>query len=163
MPDVLPSTSTVPCLRHSPAPASSTTPTAPARRPLHPPPHRPGHHRLVRYPADHRHPPLPQLPHRSLTRQSPPSKILSANCPENRMSSPSTPENSSNSHRINHFPSKNSWHSSYAPLDTLNIWIKSIEGQLRPRGDKPPPPVRTVLSQPNKPHRINILPASPVR
>ena len=68
-----------------------------------------------------------------------------------RMSSPSTPQNPHNSHSINHFPPKNSWHTSYAPLDTLNIWIKSIEGQLRPRGNKPPPPARTALSQPNKP------------
>jgi hypothetical protein len=47
-----------------------------------------------------------------------------------RMSSPSAPKNPHNSHSINHFPPKNSWHSSYAPLDTLNIWIKSIEGSF---------------------------------
>ena len=47
-----------------------------------------------------------------------------------RLSSPSTPKNPTSSHSINHFPPKNSWHSSYAPLDTINIWIKSIEGQL---------------------------------
>jgi hypothetical protein len=46
------------------------------------------------------------------------------------LSSPSTPQNPHNSHSINHFHPKNSWHSSYAPLDTLNIWIKSIEGQF---------------------------------
>jgi hypothetical protein len=46
------------------------------------------------------------------------------------MSSPSTPENPPNSLRINHIPKKNSWHSSYAPLDTINIWIKSIEGSF---------------------------------
>jgi len=46
------------------------------------------------------------------------------------LSSPSTPKNPSNSHPINHFPLKNSWHSSYAPLATINIWINSIEGQL---------------------------------
>jgi len=40
------------------------------------------------------------------------------------LSSPSTPNNSHNQNNINHFPQKNSWHSSYAPLDTINIWIK---------------------------------------
>jgi hypothetical protein len=43
---------------------------------------------------------------------------------DNLLSSPSTPKNPHNSHLINHFPPKNSWHSSYAPLDTINIWIK---------------------------------------
>ena len=38
--------------------------------------------------------------------------------------------NTHNPHSINHFPPENSWHSSYAPLDTLNIWIKSIEGSF---------------------------------
>jgi hypothetical protein len=42
------------------------------------------------------------------------------------MSSPSTPKNPHNPHPINHFPQKNSWHSSYAPLDTINIWIEFI-------------------------------------
>jgi hypothetical protein len=46
------------------------------------------------------------------------------------MSSPSTPKNPHNSHPTNHFHQKNSWHSSYAPLATINIWIESIEGQL---------------------------------
>ena len=80
-----------------------------------------------------------------------------------RMSSPSTPKNPHNYRLINHIPKKNSWHSSYAPLDTINIWIKSIEGQLIPRGNKLPPPTCTVLSQPNKPHRINLLPATTTR
>ena len=57
-----------------------------------------------------------------------------------RMSSPSTPKNPANSRPINHFTPKNSWHTSYAPVDTINIWIKSIEGQLIPRGNKLPPP-----------------------
>src|SRR5207302_2162479 len=43
------------------APASPTTQSR-RRRTLHPPPHRPGHHRLPRNPEDHRHTPLPQLP-----------------------------------------------------------------------------------------------------
>ena len=77
------------------------------------------------------------------------------------MSSPSTPENLSNSHPINHFHQKNSWHTSYTPLDILNIWINSIDGQLRPCGNKLPPLPRTALSQPNKPHRINVLSATP--
>jgi hypothetical protein len=47
-----------------------------------------------------------------------------------RVSSPSTPQNPPNQHQLNHFPPKNSWHSSYAPLDTINIWIKSIEGSV---------------------------------
>ncbi len=81
--------------------------------------------------------------------------------PLKTLSSPSTPKNPHNPHRTNHFPPKNSWHTSYAPLDTINIWIKSIEGQLRPCGNRPPPPARTALSQPNKPHRINILAATP--
>ena len=59
------------------------------------------------------------------------------------MSSPSTPENLSNSHPINHFHQKNSWHTSYTPLDILNIWINSIDGQLRPCGNKLPPPACT--------------------
>ena len=80
--------------------------------------------------------------------------------PLKTLSSPSNPKNPHNSHPINHFPPKNSWHTSYAPLDTINTWIKSIEGQLRSRGNKLPPPARTVLSQPNKPHRINILAAT---
>ncbi len=46
------------------------------------------------------------------------------------MSSPSNPKNPHNPHRTNYFPPKNSWHSSYAPLATLNIWIKSIEGSF---------------------------------
>jgi hypothetical protein len=46
------------------------------------------------------------------------------------VSSPSTPKKPHNPHPTNHIPQKNSWHTSYAPLDTLNIWIKSIEGQL---------------------------------
>jgi hypothetical protein len=102
----------------------------------------------------------------SLTAHSRNKKIAAAH-PQKpqqfRVSSPSTPKNPPNSHPINHFPHKNSWHSSYAPLDTLNIWIKSIEGQLRPRGNRPPPPACTVLSQLNKPHRINIMPATPMQ
>jgi hypothetical protein len=47
-----------------------------------------------------------------------------------RLSSPSTPQNPLNQHQLNHFPNKNSWHSSYAPLATINIWIKSIEGSF---------------------------------
>jgi hypothetical protein len=43
------------------------------------------------------------------------------------MSSPSTPKNQPNSHPVNNFHPKNSWHSSYAPLDTINIWIEFIE------------------------------------
>ena len=43
------------------------------------------------------------------------------------MSSPSTPKNPHNSYPTNHFRQKNSWHSSYAPLDTINIWIEFIE------------------------------------
>src|SRR5664280_3669867 len=41
-----------------------------------------------------------------------------------RMSSPSTPKNPSNSRSINHFPPKNSWHSSYAPLGRIEVEIK---------------------------------------
>jgi hypothetical protein len=37
-----------------------------------------------------------------------------------RMSSPSNQNNFRNSHLINHLLKKNSWHSSYAPLDTIN-------------------------------------------
>jgi hypothetical protein len=40
------------------------------------------------------------------------------------MSSPSTPKNLHNSHPINHFPQKNSWHSSYAPLGKIEVEIK---------------------------------------
>ena len=77
-----------------------------------------------------------------------------------RVSSPSTPQNSPKPHQPNHIIHLKSWHSSYAPLATINIWIKSIEGQLPSRGNRPPPPARTVLSQLNKPHRINLLPAT---
>jgi hypothetical protein len=76
------------------------------------------------------------------------------------VSSPSTPQNPPKPHQPNHIIHLKSWHSSYAPLATINIWIKSIEGQLIPRGNKLPPPARTALSQPNKPHRINLLPAT---
>jgi len=58
------------------------------------------------------------------------AKIILAKPQQIPLSSPSTPKNPHNHHSINHLPKKNSWHSSYAPLDTLNIWIKSIEGQL---------------------------------
>jgi hypothetical protein len=58
------------------------------------------------------------------------AKIFPQKPQQIRLSSPSTLEYPPNSHPINHFPPKNSWHSSYAPLDTLNIWIKSIEGQF---------------------------------
>jgi hypothetical protein len=47
-----------------------------------------------------------------------------------RMSSPSTPKKFHNQHHINHLPPKNSWHTSYASLATINIWIKSIEGSF---------------------------------
>jgi hypothetical protein len=79
------------------------------------------------------------------------------------VSSPSTPKNSPKPHQPNHIIHLKSWHSSYAPLATINIWIKSIEGQLPSRGNRPPPPARTVLSQLNKPHRINLLPATTTR
>ncbi len=49
------------------------------------------------------------------------------------MSSPSDLQNPNNSNPINHMPPKNSWHTSYAPLDTINIWINSIE----PGGNRP--------------------------
>ncbi len=80
-----------------------------------------------------------------------------------RVSSPSTPQNPPKPHQPNHIIHLKSWHSSYAPLATINIWIKSIEGQLLSRGNKLPPPARTALSQPNKPHRINLLPATSTR
>jgi hypothetical protein len=76
------------------------------------------------------------------------------------VSSPSTPQNPPKPHQPNHIIHLKSWHSSYAPLATINIWIKSIEGQLPSRGNRPPPPARTALSQLNKPHRINLLPAT---
>jgi hypothetical protein len=41
-----------------------------------------------------------------------------------RLSSPSTPKNPTSSHSINHFPPKNSWHSSYAPLGRIEVWIE---------------------------------------
>ena len=78
-----------------------------------------------------------------------------------RVSSPSTPQNSPKPHQPNHIIHLKSWHSSYAPLATINIWIKSIEGQLPSRGNRPPPPARTALSQLNNPHKINSLPATP--
>ena len=46
-----------------------------------------------------------------------------------RVSSPSTPQNPLTTPTKPHIHLK-SWHSSYAPLATINIWIKSIEGQL---------------------------------
>ena len=57
-----------------------------------------------------------------------------------RVSSPSTPQNPPRPHQPNHIIHLKSWHSSYAPLATINIWIKSIEGQLPSRGNRPPPP-----------------------
>ena len=47
------------------------------------------------------------------------------------LSSPSNPKNPPNQLQLNHFPQKNSWHSSYAPLDTINIWIE-FTGQREP-------------------------------
>ena len=79
------------------------------------------------------------------------------------MSSPSTPQNPPKPHQPNNIIHLKSWHSSYAPLATIKVWINSIEGQLRSCGNKLPPPTCTALSQSNKPHRINLLPATPTR
>ena len=38
-----------------------------------------------------------------------------------RMSTPSNLQNPPNQHRTNYFPPKNTWHSSYAPLGTINL------------------------------------------
>ena len=79
------------------------------------------------------------------------------------MSSPPTPKNPPKPHQPNNIIHLKSWHSSYAPLATIKVWINSIEGQLRSCGNKLPPPTCTALSQSNKPHRINLLPATPIR
>jgi hypothetical protein len=46
------------------------------------------------------------------------------------MSSPSTLQNHLNQQKTKEKKLPSKWQSSYAPLDTINIWIKSIEGQL---------------------------------
>jgi hypothetical protein len=73
------------------------------------------------------HPPPPSSRPKAKPEWRAPRIFFSRKPQQIRMSSPPTPINPHNSHSINHFPPKNSWHSSYAPLDTLNIWIKSIE------------------------------------
>jgi hypothetical protein len=54
-----------------------------------------------------------------------PTNTLATCNPQLSLSSPSTPENPSNPHRNNHLPPKNSWHTSYARLGRINVWIES--------------------------------------
>ena len=73
------------------------------------------------------------------------------------MSSPSTPNNSHNHHKINHFPQKNSWHSSYAP----NPYNRSRDKKRRaasrpPHGDGScgPSHLKTRIEEPMDSHAV---------
>jgi hypothetical protein len=54
-----------------------------------------------------------------------PTNTLATCNPQLSLSSPSTPKNPSNPHRNNHLPPKNSWHTSYARLGRIKVWIES--------------------------------------
>jgi hypothetical protein len=54
-----------------------------------------------------------------------------------RMSTPSTLQNPPNPHPINHFPPKNTWHSSYAPTRRIKVGEK--------KGGSRPAPCNTIL------------------
>jgi len=58
---------------------------------------------------------------RALARALPRERNFPQKPQQIRMSSPSMPENPHNQHRINHFPPKNSWHSSYAPTRRIKV------------------------------------------
>jgi len=75
---------------------------------------------------------VPQVPRTWAPGRSPPThsrsrSFFSQKPQQNRVSSPCAPEKSHNQHSINHFRHENSWHSSYAPLGTINIWIEFIQ------------------------------------
>ena len=80
------------------------------------------------------------------------------------MSSPSKPENPPNSHHINHFPPKNSWHSSYAPRRiTKAVANKQTRPTRRAFAFNVPP--QTVANQRiiRNPNRMTTLQTQPVK
>jgi len=75
---------------------------------------------------------VPQVPRTWAPGRSPPThsrsrSFFSQKPQQNHVSSPSTLQNPHNPRSNNHFHPKNSWHSSYAPLGTINIWIEFIQ------------------------------------
>jgi hypothetical protein len=74
------------------------------------------------------------MPHVSLLRPGflgdplhPSNKFFTQISKQNPLSSPSALQNPPNPHPTNHFHQKNTWHSSYAPLGRINIWIEFMQ------------------------------------